>query len=63
MIYREKVMKFNTGTWLSTDVSQVLTCTAKVLFCDATGLQYQILLINMISHVVTAVDHKVSQGS
>ena len=37
----------------------LLTHTAKVLFHDATDLQYQILLIN-ISHVATAVDHEVS---
>ena len=37
-----------------------MTRTAKVIFCDATDLQYQILLINMISHVATAVDHEVA---
>ena len=41
----------------------LLTHAAKVLFCHATDLQYQILLINMISHVGTAVDHEVSQVS
>ena len=41
----------------------LLTRAAKVLFHDATDLQFQILLINMISHVATAVDHEVSQGS
>ena len=41
----------------------LLTHAAKVLFCNATDLQYQILLINMISHVATAVDHEVSQGN
>ena len=50
MIYREKSNEINTRTRPSMDVSQVLTRTAKVLFCDATDLQYQILLINtMIS--------------
>ena len=37
-----------------------LTRAAKVSFHDTINLQYQILLINMISHVVTAVDHEVS---
>ena len=37
----------------------LLTFAAKVLFRNATDLQYQILLINMISHVATAVDHEV----
>ena len=41
----------------------LLTHAAKVLFHDTTDLQYQILLINMISQVATAVDHEVSQGS
>ena len=41
----------------------LMTRTAKVIFCDATDLQYQILLINMISHVATAVDYEVSQGN
>ena len=41
----------------------VLTRAAKVLFHDAPDLQYSILLINIISHVATAVDHEVSQGS
>ena len=40
----------------------LLTRAARVLFCDA-DLQYQILLINIISHIATAVDHGVSQGS
>ena len=62
MIYREQSDEINIGTRSSTlDVS--LTCTAKVLFCDANDFQYQILLINMMSHVATAVDHKVSQGT
>ena len=39
----------------------LFTRTAKVLFRDATDLQYQILLIN-ISQVATAVDHEASQG-
>ena len=33
---------------------------SKVFFHDATDLQYQILLINMISHVATAVDYEVA---
>ena len=41
----------------------LLTCTAKVLFHNATDLQYQILLINMISHLATVVDCEVSQDS
>ena len=40
----------------------LLTRAARVLFRDATDLQYQILLINIISHIATAVDHGVSQG-
>ena len=39
---------------------RLLTCAAKVFFHNATDLQYQLLLINMISHVATAVDHKVA---
>ena len=61
MIYREKVMKLTLEhghPWIS-----LLTCAAKVLFRDATDLQCQFLLINVISHVATAVDHEVSQGS
>ena len=42
---------------------RLLTRAAKVLFHDATELQYQVLLINMISHVATAVDHKVATYS
>ena len=38
---------------------RLLTRAAKVLFHDATE-QYQVLLINMISHVATAVDHEVA---
>ena len=41
----------------------LLTCAAKVLFHDATDLQYPTLLINTVSHVAVAVDHEVSQGS
>ena len=41
----------------------LLTHATKVLFRNATDLQYQILLINMISHIATAVDHEVSQGN
>ena len=41
----------------------LLTRAAKVLFCDATELQYPILLMNMVSHVTIAVYHEVSQGS
>ena len=40
-----------------------LTRAAKILFRDANDLQYQIFLINVISHVAIAVDHEVSQGS
>ena len=40
----------------------LLTRAAKVPFRNAADLQYQILLINLISHVATAVDHEVSQG-
>ena len=36
----------------------LLTHTANVLICNATDLQYQIFLINMISHVATTVDHE-----
>ena len=61
MIYREQSNEINIGTRPSIYV--FLTRAAKVLFRDATDLQYQILLINMISHVATAVDHEVSQGS
>ena len=46
------------STWICS-----LTHAAKVPFHDATNLQYQILLISMISHVATAVDHEVSQGN
>ena len=58
MIYREQSDEINIGTWPSTDVT-------KVLFCNATDLQYQILLINMISHVAIAAQlimkyHKVA---
>ena len=64
MIYREQsdsAMKLGLEhghPWMC-----LLTSAVKVPFCDATDLQYQILLINMISHIPTAVDHEVSQGS
>ena len=41
----------------------LLKRAAKVLIRDATDFQHQILLINMMSHVATAVDHEVSRGS
>ena len=41
----------------------LLTRAAKILFRNAPDLQYTILLINIVSHVATAVNHKVSQGS
>ena len=44
--------------YMAIQVMRLLTCPAKVLFYDATDLQYQIRLINMISHVDTAVDHE-----
>ena len=37
----------------------LLTRAANVLFHDATDLQYQILLINMIGYLATAVDNEV----
>ena len=62
MIYREQSNEINIGTRPSTpDMS--LTHAEKVLFRDANDLQYQILLINVISHVAPAVDHEVSQGN
>ena len=61
MIYREQSDENDIGThghpWMC-----LLTHAVKVLFRDATDLQYQILLISMISHIVIAVDHEVSQG-
>ena len=48
MMYRGQSNEINIGTRPSMpDVS--LTSAAKVLFCDASDLQYQILLINMIA--------------
>ena len=41
----------------------LLTRAAKVPLRDATDLQYQILSINMISHIATAADHEIPQGS
>ena len=41
----------------------LLTHAAKVLISNETDLQCQILLINMLSQVDTAVDHEVSLGS
>ena len=58
MIYREQSNEINNGTCPSTDV--LLTRAAKVLFHDAPDIRYPILLINMVSHVATAVNHEVS---
>ena len=57
----EVYFEINIGARYSpTDVS-FDTCSKT--FRNATDLQYQIILINMITHVATAVDHEVSQGT
>ena len=61
MIYRKQNDEINNGNRHSR--IYLLTCVAKVFFCNGTDLQYQIFLINMITHVATAVDHEVSQGN
>ena len=63
MKHREQSNEISTGTRPFTGWMCPLMCTAKVLFYDATNLQCKILLINMISHIATAVDHEVSQIS
>ena len=59
MKHREQSGEINTGTRPFTGQMCPLTRTAKVFFHDAINLQYKILLINMISHVATALDHEV----
>ena len=61
MIYREQSDEINIGTRYP--LICPLTHAAKVIFRNATDLQYQIILINMTTHVATAVDHEVSQGT
>ena len=58
MIYREQSNEINNGIQPSTDVSFETCSKGSLVFHDATDLQYQILLINMISHIATAVDHE-----